>query len=804
MKHREISARRFSFLQAVKESADASMVLLLLLTALYPIGTLSEFTVAEKLLTTGTQAQGAQSLNDLYTAMMLPESFASSSFILLPAIALLSAVSAFMAFSFTTRSKKLNVMFSLGQKRSELFTARVAASLGSLLAAIFVPLTACLVINIIKLGASREIFELYFFHLIMLTVTTLVIYAVCCIGMLVSNRIKTGVVTSVALLALPFAFTACMQAYACAFLRGFPSETAAIFRNGNTGSFLTAYISKVNMLEELSFLNPLLLMLGKVGGRTEYLTMLFPYYSGPLSGTQEYFYKPVPSQFILRFAVWAVVGAALIFAARFIFCTSKAENAGRPGAGITAGFVLAAEAALVAGAAAVGLNAMLPQTPGVVLAAAVTAAVFFISAFVLLRKRLKLKRIAVPAPAAAVFSVALSLILMSGGFGYSEPPQVQNVESVQITMPFERFAFTGPYITLCNFKAAVVHSNVILGQNTNECKYMLTDPEEIKQLTEIAASAAKNKNPEPGYSLELEYTLKDSSKLERRFVNITNDTFIKMLLLYDLPSIKAAAQARLGSGENNYGTGNENLLEYGPGNMVFICSGKYGTQTDITANLTGEEYNELARCISHDYGQMSVTQLFFPEKAQYGYIVLGKGNDSADTDETPYDAGKVIAGMRYRISLLIYEDMQSTVQFLKDRELLDLFFVPAGIQSVTVYKQSAPMANMLVTRLPILDADGLLPVERMLTNESGSEILRKVSKLNGGSPPTDINADLLGLVQEVVTDKARIEQLLESARMCYCWSGGSGRLIKVTYDKTWPEEWQITEKQSSTYFYIPD
>lgn len=141
---------------------------------------------------------------------------------LLVVISLLVGV---LLFRFVTNKKTVNVYYSLGIKRADLYTARLVAGIIMMLAATLIPLAVSLGINLHFFGSSVMLWRTFLFY---------AVHNVICVlaGLTISAAVSSCVGTvveslgfSAVLAAFPSVVTMCVNYSVPAILNGAPSKT---------------------------------------------------------------------------------------------------------------------------------------------------------------------------------------------------------------------------------------------------------------------------------------------------------------------------------------------------------------------------------------------------------------------------------------------------------------------------------------------------------------------------------------------------------------------------------------------------
>ena len=121
---------------------------------------------------------------------------------LLVVISLLVGV---LLFRFVTNKKTVNVYYSLGIKRADLYTARLLAGVFMMLAAVLVPLAVSLGLNLHYFGSSVMLWRALLFYAVHMTVTALAGFTVAAAVSVCVGTAGESVLFSLAFIAFPSA-----------------------------------------------------------------------------------------------------------------------------------------------------------------------------------------------------------------------------------------------------------------------------------------------------------------------------------------------------------------------------------------------------------------------------------------------------------------------------------------------------------------------------------------------------------------------------------------------------------------------
>lgn len=345
---------------------------------------------------------------------------------LLVVISLLVGV---LLFRFVTNKKTVNVYYSLGIKRADLYTARLVAGIIMMLAATLIPLAVSLGINLHFFGSSAMLWRTFLFY---------AVHNVICVlaGLTISAAVSSCVGTvveslgfSAVLAAFPSVVTMCVNYSVPAILNGAPSKTYYdIYPVAS--SFGENYLDMTNSTlfgRAIAHINLLML------NRSSFIN------SSSIEAMTKEAAKKWAAPSLTPYILWAVLIAAFFVFGLFMFKRRKAEICGFPGRSAVLNFVLCMIASFGAASLIIYFIAYTSQISRWIMIALVIVATFLVFvildvilhlSFKALKKDWKIGLVHVGLMAAFLLS------LYTGFFGYSSRvPDVQSIESASISAP---------------------------------------------------------------------------------------------------------------------------------------------------------------------------------------------------------------------------------------------------------------------------------------------------------------------------------------------------------------------------------
>lgn len=345
---------------------------------------------------------------------------------LLVVISLLVGV---LLFRFVTNKKTVNVYYSLGIKRADLYTARLVAGIIMMLAATLIPLAVSLGINLHFFGSSAMLWRTFLFYAVhnvicVLAGLTIAATVSSCVGTVVESLGFSAV-----LAAFSSVVTMCVNYSVPAILNGAPSKTYYdIYPVAS--SFGENYLDMTNSTlfgRAIAHINLLML------NRSSFIN------SSSIEAMTKEAAKKWAAPSLTPYILWAVLIAAFFVFGLFMFKRRKAEICGFPGRSAVLNFVLCMIASFGAASLIIYFIAYTSQISRWIMIALVIVAAFLVFvildvilhlSFKALKKDWKIGLVHVGLMAAFLLS------LYTGFFGYSSRvPDVQSIESASISAP---------------------------------------------------------------------------------------------------------------------------------------------------------------------------------------------------------------------------------------------------------------------------------------------------------------------------------------------------------------------------------
>lgn len=623
-------------------------------------------------------------------------------FYIFPALlVVISILLGVLLFRFVTNKKTVNVYYSLGIKRADLYTARLVAGIIMMLAATLVPLAVSLGLNLHFFGSSAMLWRTFLFY---------AVHNVICVlaGLTISAAVSSCVGTvveslgfSAVLAAFPSVVTMCVNYSVPAILNGAPGITYYdIYPSSSsygdmhldmTGSTMFGrIISHINllMLNRSSFIN-----------------------SSSVEAMTKEAAKKWAAPSLTPYILWAVLIAAFFVFGLFMFKRRKAEICGFPGRSAVLNFVLCMIASFGAASLIIYFIAYTSQISRWIMIALVIVAAFLVFvildvilhlSFKVLKKDWKIGLVHVGLMAAFLLS------LYTGFFGYSSRvPDVQSIESASISAPN---ALMGSY-KLGNELQSGYNSNLYyfgedglkdyyyVGNRSNSLVEDFKDKDDINTVREIHKAMIKagninemNCDPDDyskratSQQVIIKYKLKNGRELIRVYNYVP---------LTDYPTLYTLEDTK------NWNSKIKNeLLNIDSENVIpIVFSAQMDKRTAVDEELTAG----LARAIYNDISTLS-SDKFLSSNAKYLGSVAFYVNREQREDYSIYESSEYVNATSMEDEITEEEEplsRQETVDNLAIRDNSQGKYLALGDYSVI------PITEEMTNTISFLKAHGL-------------------------------------------------------------------------------------------------
>lgn len=607
-----------------------------------------------------------------------------------------------LLFRFVTNKKTVNVYYSLGIKRADLYTARLLAGVFMMLAAVLVPLAVSLGLNLHYFGSSVMLWRTFLFY---------AVHNVICVlaGLTISAAVSSCVGTvvesigfSAVLAAFPSVVTMCVNYGVPAILNGAPAITyygiyPAASSYGElhfdiTGSTVFGrIISHINllMLNRSSFIN-----------------------SSSVEAMTKEAAKKWAAPSLTPYILWAVLIAAFFVFGLFMFKRRKAEICGFPGRSAVLNFVLCMITSF--GVASLVLYFVVSEIPQIttwmiIVGLMIISIIIFLIFDIILHLSFKaIKKDWKIGLVHAGLMAAFLLSLYTGFFGYSSRvPDIQDIDSVSISAPNALMGsyqlgreLSGSYVT-DRYYSDVYSNYYYVGNRSVSLIENFKDKDDINTVREIHKAMIKagnirrvNTNSDDYskrvtcQSVVIRYKLKNGRELVRVYEYVPLTNYPTLYTLEDTKNWNSKIKDEL------LNIDSENVIP-----IVFSAQmdNKIAVDEELTAGLARAIYNDITTLSSDKFLTSNAKYLgsvaFYVNRSQredYSmyesseYVNATSIEDEITEEEEPLSRqetvdnlairdnsqGKYLALGDYSV-IPITEEMTNTISFLKAHRLYE-------------------------------------------------------------------------------------------------------------------------------------
>ncbi len=602
----------------------------------------------------------------------------------------LAGILGLFLFRFITSKKTVNVYYSLGVTRANLFLPKITAGMLILFLAIALPLLALAFVNVYAYGSSKELWQAVFYMITSYTTMAFISLGVTSAVFATVGTLGEGLVFSSLILLSPTIFLYFLQHFMQSLIYGSPYGYYMQKLHGDYFSYSAETLSS-----KLSYIDP------------------FRFNSRPLALCSSMTRESAAEKFEFTapgfwpVLIWALIAVATFAFGTWMFHRRKAERAGFLGTNRPLNFLVTAIAGVGAFCFCI---AILPWSNFVKVAIglALYTIVYFVFELVLHRSFKVLKKNLLQWPLHLVLACALFTIFYTGLFGYSgKTPDFKEVESVSVTpvasaqMMSELFGKDGRSYSHYPMDDKEFALNYFYLSEGYMMIDEIKDENTIKKIISIQEEIAKKgRQTSPPFSKHFGsaddgvrtsamfiYTMKDGSQFARAYDSTTVEMLEKLALMqteYLNPALRSEflTQPEKGANHNDY---YENPNDYFVMEMFyndamqFVLSDSHLNKSTVLTKLTKEDRLELIQIIRKDLDGMSAEQQLFPSGKTLGTLVLTdtsvEGGSSlgipsySTAIEVSDRFGHVYqcmdpASSRYRV--ILTAEMKGTLQYLSD------------------------------------------------------------------------------------------------------------------------------------------
>ncbi len=564
-------------------------------------------------------------------------------------------------------------MLSLGITRKNLYKNRIIIPIIAMSAVVIITKLIALRINISCNGMSAVLFSSFIVHLLISLQSMLVSYFVALLCATFCGRTIEAAASAFSIIILPSMLSETIKTLFAETLFG---------ANYDSANIVTHTMDVALPISPSSYIETALIY-------------YYPYTSGQDGGFSQF---TVAGIFAFIWCIAAVLGMMLL--ARYFDRKFKPENVGFKGICKTLSSIISYTAALfifyVVFDLCNGYN--YPETrSGTILAILVGLAsavvVSFLASFIIHFSFTKLKSALIGAGAILGTIVIISLLSITGIFGqFNKLPDIKDIESVCITAPFSVYDKIDASMIDTDDTPLSIEGGIFRFTVFDTEQIAFDEEEGIKKVMEFHKATIDYRNNDNVSAYEISYTLKDGTEYIRSYTNISDEALKKALEIYDTNEFEEKIRAGI-LPEKYYYTyddlnetpdeldddqkGTSAELNFKDSFMI-IQSKEGAITTDIT--ITEKEFLKLREALADDVVAMTYEEWYTPTSKELGGIGLSLSLKQPVRNTLPgetrpyYDYTE-----NFQVYYPIYEDMEKTVQVLKELELLGYLSEKANI-----------------------------------------------------------------------------------------------------------------------------
>ena len=421
-------------------------------------------------------------------------------------------------FRFITGKKTVNVYYSLGIKRTRLFSAKYLSGLTLVGLSVLVPMLGALIINLVVLGANKYLFTAFFYLLIGMFSLVAFSYTLTATVFATVGTAFEGVLFSGILLLFPQMLFSSLQIFIQRLVFGTPLGS-----DFSGSRYYTGEGSEVTLAKQFSACNPLRYMSDG----------LFTYTQATAKGQLqdidhggEVISWQMPD--FLVPIIWILATAALFAFGLFLYERRKAEIGGFIGKNKVLNFVGIFLVAIFGFAAAYDMLNSKGMAVALIVGAVVFVVIYAILSLLLLRN---FKQFLKDLPALGVQLALTALIFVffcTGYFGAANKiPEASEIASAKISMPFTNYvsAETGgdSYMMMAGLNCV---NSLPVGEYTSE-----KDIAFVRDIHEQLIAAGRteptvldeNFNGTYPIGVRIAYTLKNGKQVLRNYYGVSDE-----------------------------------------------------------------------------------------------------------------------------------------------------------------------------------------------------------------------------------------------------------------------------------------
>lgn len=507
----------------------------------------------------------------------------------------LGVIFALCLFGFLFRSRACGAYFSLGVCRSRLFWQRFSFGALSLTLGVLVGSASSFIINLLVVGYGSRLLPACLLLTALLLLAALVPYALCVVVCTLCGTLGEGMVYTGLLLAAPHLLAWAAGSLLRMLLPGSPfdaSNTPMMPAQWGEGPYLeqlTSHKYVSSLFQQSDAFGPALFAAHPINMLNAVPSKGIPW-------------EP-PSPLLLL--GWTAVAAGASLLAWRLFLRRPGEWAGTAGRSRLLGTASSILLGLAAFSLPLYLN--LPTALRLLMAAAAFAGVWFLTQLAAFRGVKRMKRLWHALPASLGTALVLSVILATGGLGFSSRiPALEDIATAEIT--YRGNPLFGKIIQGSRI-AAIYDMNIVSAASREDVKTVCSLH---KSLIDMGRPAVTGK-PSMDYgdtaikeTIALWYTLKDGSTMVRVYDHVTLDFLEKLLVLDETQGIRQNI---------------EDTLRQIVSQPMALLPPLAPDESETTPLPYGVQ-NTLLECLTTDLEEQTLEDRYFPQESALAVLLF--------------------------------------------------------------------------------------------------------------------------------------------------------------------------------------
>lgn len=423
-------------------------------------------------------------------------------------------------FRFITGKKTVNVYYSLGIKRTRLFTAKYLSGLTLVGLSVAVPMLVALLVNLVALGANRYLFTAFFYLLFGMFSVVAFSYTLTAVVFTTVGTAFEGVLFSGILLLFPEILLTCLQVFIRKLVLGTPlgSNFSSMYTMGYyAGDSMQTLPKQYPQFNPLRYMSQGLYTYSQGG----VVGKLVDYNNGGnmIAWKTPDFLVPI---------IWLLVTAALFAFGVFFYERRKAEIGGFIGKNKVLNFI----GIFLIGTFGFAMAFNLLQSKGTAIAIAAGAVVFVVIyavlSLVLLRNLRQFVKDLPALPMQLALTALIFVFFATGYFGAANKiPETADIASAQISLPYQNYQLQASGDYYGYYIAGMQTADTAPKGNYTESQ----DIEFVRGVHKMLVEAGKtdptvlNENFNGVYpvSVKIAYTLKNGKQVLRNYYGVSED-----------------------------------------------------------------------------------------------------------------------------------------------------------------------------------------------------------------------------------------------------------------------------------------